>query len=105
MLFRSAGIKANYRIPMEWGSLTPGGRLEYRHAFEGGFTQRLGYADLGTMSYAVSGAPTVRDAVTAGLSLEAVTLHDLDLSFEYLLTSDTHTVSSQGIRASVRISF
>ena len=50
-------------------------------------------------------ASTVRDAVTTGLSLEAVTLHDLDLSFEYLLTSDTHTVSSQGIRASVRISF
>lgn len=100
-----AGLKADYKIAMEWGSLTPGARLEYRHAFEGGFTQTLGYADLGTMPYAITGTPAVRDAITAGLSLRAMTLDAMGLDLEYLLTSDTHTVSNQQVRASVRIAF
>ena len=101
-----AGLKADYRIPMDWGSLTPGARLEYRHAFEGGFVQNLGYADLGNMPYALSGTPTMRDAITAGLSLRGTALEDLLMwDLEYLLTSDTHTVQNQQVKASVRVRF
>jgi outer membrane autotransporter protein len=100
-----AGLKAGYEIRTEWGSLTPGARLEYRHAFEGGFTQSLGYADLGTMPYSITGTRRTRDAITGGLSLRAMTFGDLGLDLEYLLTSDTHTVSNQQVRASVRVAF
>ncbi len=50
----AASLRANYTIPVEWGTVTPGVLLEYRHAFEGGFTRRLGYAVIGTPAVRVA---------------------------------------------------
>ncbi len=100
-----AGLRANYTIPVEWGTVTPGVRLEYRHAFEGGFTQRLGYADLGGAGYAITGTPAVRDSLTGGVSLRMMTLDGISIDLEYLLTTDAEVIQNQQVRAAVRVAF
>jgi uncharacterized protein with beta-barrel porin domain len=100
-----AGLRANYTIPVEWGTVTPGVRLEYRHAFEGGFTQRLGYADLGGAGFAITGTPAVRDSLTGGVSLRMMTLDGISIDLEYLLTGNAEAVQNQQVRASVRVAF
>jgi uncharacterized protein with beta-barrel porin domain len=100
-----AGLRATYAIPVEWGTVTPGLRLEYRHAFEGGFTQRLGYADVGAAGYTLTGTPAVRDSLTGGLSLRMMTLDGIMIDLEYLLTATTETVQNQQVRAAVRVAF
>ncbi|WP_370677749.1 Ig-like domain repeat protein [Pleomorphomonas sp. PLEO] len=100
-----AGLKAAYAVPMSWGTLTPGARLEYRHALDGGFTQGLGYADVGGFGYTISGESSAKDSATIGLSLGATTLDGLNLELEYQLSADGGGVASQQVRAGIRLAF
>lgn len=100
-----AGVRAAYALPMSWGTLTPSGRIEYRHAFDGGFTQNLGYADLGGFGYAISGESSTKDSATFGFGLGATTLDGLDLDLEYSLSTDKDGIGSQQVRAGVRLPF
>jgi uncharacterized protein YhjY with autotransporter beta-barrel domain len=77
------GIRANYAFNMEWGVLTPGIRAEYMHDFSGSSRASLGYADLGGLPYAIDTAPTVRDFVTLGLSLDMQFANDWNLGLDY----------------------
>ena len=36
----ATGFRTSYSIPMEWGTLTPNLRMEYRQAFDKGFSQK-----------------------------------------------------------------
>ncbi|MBS1183929.1 MAG: Cadherin-like beta sandwich domain protein [Proteobacteria bacterium] len=100
-----AGLRAAYALPMSWGTLTPGGRIEYRHALDGGFTQHLGYADFGGFGSAISGDSSARDSATFGLSLGATTLDGLNLDLDYSLSADGDGVGSQRVRAGLRMPF
>jgi uncharacterized protein with beta-barrel porin domain len=99
------GARVAYPIAMSWGTLTPMARLEYSHAFDGGYTQNLGYADLTGGSYSFSGASSVSDVYTAGLSLRAESGNALSLDLEYLLSGSGRQFEGQEIRASVRQAF
>ncbi|OOY18252.1 hypothetical protein BMI85_04840 [Thioclava sp. DLFJ4-1] len=99
------GITAEYDMRRDWGTLTPGAQLEYRHAFNGGFTQTLGYADLGTMDYSFAGDTQSQDALTLGLSLRGTVDQNMDFELGYQFTSDLASAHSQQVRASMHISF
>jgi uncharacterized protein with beta-barrel porin domain len=100
------GARVAYPIQMNWGTLTPMARLEYSHAFDGGYTQTLGYADLGGVStYALSGTTVTRDLFTGGFTLRAETADALSLDLEYLLTGSGKQVEAQQIRAIVKQAF
>lgn len=100
-----AGLKAAYAVPMRWGKLTPGGRIEYRHALDGGFTQSLGYADPGGFGSAISGDSTARDSASFGVSLGATMLDGVTVDLEYRVSADGDGISSQQVQAGVRLPF
>jgi outer membrane autotransporter protein len=99
------GARIAYPIAMSWGTLTPMARLEYSHAFDGGYTQNLGYADLTGGGYSFSGAPTVGNVYTGGLALRAESANALSLDLEYLFSGSGRQFEGQEIRASVRGAF
>ena len=92
---------------MTWGVLTPMARVEYRHAFDGGYAQGLNYAALtGTHGYVVPGMAIVRDLLTGGVTLRAETTDMVTLELEYLLTGGIdNQLLAQRIRASARYVF
>jgi carbon monoxide dehydrogenase subunit G len=47
MLAGVAGLRLDYAMDMDWGTLTPQARLEYSHDFAGGSQASVGYADMG----------------------------------------------------------
>ena len=101
------GARVAYKIPTAWGLLTPMARLEYRHAFEGGYAQGLNYADLaGSPGYVLPGSAIARDALTGGVTLRAQTNDLLTLELEYLLTGGIdNQLLAQRIRASANYAF
>jgi uncharacterized protein with beta-barrel porin domain len=99
------GLRASYTIPQGWGTLTPSLRFEYRHAFDGGYTQALGYASFGDTLFSVAGTPAARDTLTGGVMLRAMTLQDLGLDLEYRLSGSSEAIEGQQVRATVRVAF
>lgn len=77
------GLRFQYAIPMEWGVLTPRGRLEYTHDFEGASRASLGYADLGTLPYTLNVDGFSRDHLTIDLGLDAQLGESWNLGFDY----------------------
>ncbi len=77
------GLRLQYAIPTGWGTLTPRGRLEYTHDFEGSSRASLGYADLGTLPSALDIPGFSRDHLAVGLGLDARIGEDVTLGFEY----------------------
>ncbi len=61
------GLRFAYDIPTDWGIITPRGRIEYTHDFEGSSRASLGYVDLGTMPYELDFEGFSRDHVSLGL--------------------------------------
>ncbi|WP_186445098.1 autotransporter domain-containing protein [Mesorhizobium sp. J18] len=77
------GLRFAYDIPMEWGVLTPRGRLEYTHDFEGSSRASLGYADLGTLPYELDIEGFSRDHLAIGLGFDAQIGDNTTLGFDY----------------------
>jgi uncharacterized protein YhjY with autotransporter beta-barrel domain/predicted secreted protein len=77
------GLRAEYTYLTEWGSLTPGVRIEYTHDFAGSSRAGLGYADLDGLPYAFEVEPTGQSYTTLGLSLDAALPHDWSLGLDY----------------------
>lgn len=65
------GLRLEYAIPMDWGVLKPGARLEYTHDFEGSSRVSLGYADIQGLPYGYRTDDSGHDYATLGLSLDA----------------------------------
>jgi hypothetical protein len=101
------GARVVYSIPMSWGILTPGGRVEYTHAFQGGYIQNLNYADLVAIApgYSSTGVAMARDAVSLGLSLRAVTQGVTTWDLEYMVSTAGRQFEGQQLRASARQAF
>lgn len=77
------GLRLQYAIPMDWGTLTPRGRLEYTHDFAGSSRASLGYADIGTLPYEFDIEGFSRDHLTVGLGLDAQIGESWKLGFDY----------------------
>lgn len=77
------GIRLGYDIPIRKGTITPRGRLEYIRDFSGSSRARLGYADLGTMPYAVDVASDSRHRLGLELGLDAQLGAGTAIGFDY----------------------
>ncbi len=77
------GIRANYAIQMNWGTLSPGVRAEYTYDFQGSSRASLGYTDLSGPPYSVDVDPAVRDHLALGLSLDFQFDSDWTLGLDY----------------------
>ncbi|MCP3469353.1 Ig-like domain repeat protein [Bradyrhizobium sp. CCGUVB1N3] len=101
------GGRLAYPMLQSWGVLTPTARAEWRHAFDGGYTQTLNYVDLVGLAsgYTLSGTSTSRDTLTGGLGLRAEVGRALSLDLEYLLTSSVSGIESQRVRGAVKYGF
>ena len=77
------GLRANYTFNMDWGALQPGARVEYIHDFAGSSRAAIGYADIGTLPYALDLEPENSDYATLGFSLDASFLNGMNAGFEY----------------------
>ncbi len=101
------GGRLAYPMLQSWGVLTPTARAEWRHAFDGGYTQTLNYVDLVGLAsgYTLSGTSTSRDTLTGGLGLRADVGRALSLDLEYLLTSSASGIESQRVRGAMKYGF
>ena len=100
-----AGARIAYPIPKDWGVLTPMLRLEYSHAFGGGYSQDLGYAGLAASNYTINGEPILTDEYTVGLILKAEVANDLSMDIEYSFSGSRQQFQGQQIRATVSHAF
>lgn len=87
------GLRFQYAIPTTWGVLTPRGRLEYTHDFEGSSRASLGYADLGTLPYTIDVDGFSRDHLTIGLGLDAQIGQGTTIGFDYRTAFGTNSNS------------
>ena len=77
------GLRFQYAIPTTWGAITPRGRIEYTHDFEGSSRASLGYADLGTLPYTLDIEGFSRDHIAVGLGFDAQIGEGWNLGFDY----------------------
>ncbi|GHC68622.1 autotransporter domain-containing protein [Limoniibacter endophyticus] len=77
------GMRFEQAIPTAWGVLTPRGRVEYTHDFEGSSRASLGYADLDTLPYALDIEAFSRDNLALGIGLDAQTSAGWNLGVNY----------------------
>ncbi|MFE0015936.1 Ig-like domain-containing protein [Mesorhizobium sp. NPDC059054] len=78
-----AGLRLEYAIPMDWGVLKPGARVEYTHDFEGSSRVKLGYADVEGLPYEQVTGGSGSDYVTLGASLDAALNYDWTANLDY----------------------
>ena len=67
------GLRTEYEIPMDWGTLKPKMRLEYTRDFAGSNLARMGYADIqGFMPYSIDTDSSLRNSfgIEAGLDIQ-----------------------------------
>ena len=77
------GLRAAYAFKTGWGTLTPGGRIEYTHDFAGSSRIDLGYVDLANLPYWLDIETSRRDHLTLGMSLDAELDLDWTVRFDY----------------------
>ncbi|MBS9721441.1 putative Ig domain-containing protein [Tianweitania sp. BSSL-BM11] len=66
------GLRLEKEISRPWGTLTPKGRIEYSHDFDGSSRVDLGYADLGdNLPYSLDADVFSKDNITLGLGIDA----------------------------------
>src|SRR5690606_23187113 len=92
-LSSTLGLRFAYDIPTDWGVLTPRGRIEYTHDFEGTSRASLGYADFGTLPYALDIEGFSRDSVSLGLGIDAQIGDGWTLGFDYSTAFGTNGYS------------
>ena len=67
------GLRTEYEIPMDWGTMKPRIRLEYTRDFAGSSLARMGYADIeGFMPYAIDTDSSLQNSfgIEAGLDVQ-----------------------------------
>ena len=63
------GFRGQYDFEMPWGTLSPTGRLQFRHGMSAGVTQSMNYASDPTTSYNLAISGTEQDSLTSSLGL------------------------------------
>ncbi|MDQ0995413.1 uncharacterized protein with beta-barrel porin domain [Phyllobacterium ifriqiyense] len=77
------GFRVEHAIRTKWGLLTPRARLEYTHDFEGSSRASVGYADLGTLPYALDVDAFSQDHFTVGMGFDAQIGEGWNVGFDY----------------------
>ena len=78
-----AGLRVEYAVTTDWGTLKPGARIEYVHDFAGSSQVSLGYADTGGLDYVFQTEGKGSDYVTLGASLDAALSGSWTARFDY----------------------
>ncbi len=100
------GVRSFYDVITGWGVVTPSVRVEYRHAWEGGFNQSMFYSDIGSaVSYTLSQAAVSRNLMTGAVGLRARSGGALGVDLEYGITGASPSLTSQSLRGNVRFAF
>lgn len=95
MLAGVAGVRLDYAVPTDWGTLTPQLRLEYSHDPADSSAASVGYADLGSLA-PLNGLDLLsRDTLTLGVGTDLQFDNGLLLGFDYDLVLGLDKDSSQ----------
>jgi outer membrane autotransporter protein len=66
------GLRAEYKLPVSWGVVTPRARIEYGHDFDASSLATLAYADwIGGPEYVLETDPADRDFLVLGLGADS----------------------------------
>jgi hypothetical protein len=80
------GARGSYTFETSWGRVSPQIKIEYRHAFGGGYNQILNYADQpGGQTYSVTGLSQAANVASAALGLKFEDDYLLAIGIEYQL--------------------
>jgi uncharacterized protein with beta-barrel porin domain len=85
------GFRGQYDFVMPWGTLSPTGRVQFRHGMAGQVTQTMSYASDPTAGFGLSLTGTEQDSLTAMLGLRVSTKLGPSGQLEY-----TNTASKGG---------
>ena len=100
------GLRGSYDIAMDWGTLSPTARLEYRQGFDSDFSQSMFYSDLGAATAsAFTQASATRNLVSGAIGLRADAGQGLAADVEYGATAGSGAVLIQTLRGTLRISY
>jgi len=99
------GVRTFYDVVTAWGAVTPSLRIEYRHAWEGGFNQSMFYSDLPSVTYGLSQAATSRNLFTGAIGMRTRSGGALAVDFEYGVTAATPSLVTQSLRSTLRYAF
>jgi outer membrane autotransporter protein len=99
------GMRGEYPLEQEWGTLVPFGRAEYRRLFSGALNQTMSYTDTPGTTYQLANASFDKDVLMGSLGLEARAGRDLSARMEYLVTGGVGGLHGQGLRGSLRLGF
>jgi uncharacterized protein YhjY with autotransporter beta-barrel domain len=98
------GGRFGYDIRQSWGTLTPLLRLEYRHNFQGGYTQAVGYLD-GFSPGVITGSGSNRGQMSGGAGLRARIGSDLAFELGYLASGTPARLEMHRFTGSIRYDF
>lgn len=78
------GLRAEYKLPVSWGVVTPRARIEYGHDFDASSLATLAYADwIGGPEYVLETDPADRDFLVLGLGADIAFDETWTLGFDY----------------------
>jgi uncharacterized protein YhjY with autotransporter beta-barrel domain len=100
-----AGIRGEYAINTDWGTISPIMRFEYRHMFSGNLSQSMSYVADPSTNYTLLQTGTSRDTIMATVGLKAADKGQLSGGVEYMISSTTTKIQSQGMRGQIKLSF
>jgi outer membrane autotransporter protein len=94
----SVGLRLNYPLKRDFGTLAPQVRVEYQHDFQGSSTATMRYADLlsGPLYRANIGSQS-RNHTLLGIGLQLQTWHGLMFRVEYQNLFDHSSRNNQSI--------
>lgn len=99
------GLRAQYGFEMGWGTLSPKVRLEHTRTSDAAFSQSIAYVADPSSAFATQSKGNQRSMTSIGLGLQATTKAGTSSSLDYLRSSSSTGVQSQGMRGSVNLPF
>jgi len=101
-----AGLRAAYKFPLSFGSITLRGRLEYSHEFSGTGTATMGYADwTGGPAFSLKTNSTGTDYLTTGLGTDISFAQNWTFAFDYRTAFGQEKIPPQMFEVKLSSSF
>jgi outer membrane autotransporter protein len=102
----SLGLRTNWTLKRDFGTLLPMFRVEYQHDFEGNSTATMQYANASAGPlYRTALEGQSRDRMLLGLGLQSYCNSGLTIGFEYQNLVDNSSENNQSIRLSLEFPF
>ncbi len=100
------GLRGSYDIAMNWGTLTPMARLEYRRALDGAYSQSMYYSDLGSAGSSVlNQASASRNLVTGSVGFRASVPGGMAFEMVYGTSLVAGAEQVRSLKASMKLPF